>query len=115
MRPGSPPNPKRGASQRQGDPASLAHDRAAQPEGLDRSERRRWTQSGGFLESSPGAALRYAYQPSPPEAVGELVAQLQARGAVRQKWPADPGTEGTRPQGPTAHGSQSSRQWRLAA
>ena len=96
-------------------PAALAHDRAAQPQGLDRPQGGGRPQGGRLLARAPGAAFGHARQPGPSEAARRLDAQLQARGAVRRKRPADPGTEGARPEGPAAHGRESARQRRPAA
>ena len=95
--------------------AALAHDRAAQPQGLDRPQGSGRPQGRRLLARPPGAALRRARQPGASEAARRLAAQLQARGAVRRQRAADPGAEGARPQGHAAHERQPARQWRPAA
>ena len=69
-------------------PPALAHDRAAFSEGVDRAERDQGAQSRRILAIASGALLRCAGQSRESEAARGLDAQLQARGAVRRRWPA---------------------------
>ena len=85
LRAGDPAHPGGGAPQRQGRPRALADDRAAQPEGLDRTEESRRPGGRGLLARAPGAARRRARQSGEPEAAREVAAQLSARGAVRRR------------------------------
>ena len=95
--------------------ARLAHDRAAQPQGLDRPQRSGRPQGRRLLARAPGAAGRRAREPGPSEAAGRVAAQLQAGRAVRRERPVDSGTQGPGAQGRPAHERQSARQRRPAA
>ena len=90
-------------TQRHAHPAALAHDRAAQPQGLDRSQGSGWPQGRRVLARPPGAARGYARQPGPYAAARGLAAQLQARGVVRRQRAAAPGAARRSP--PRARGA----------
>ena len=75
---GDPPYPAGGTQQRHAHPPALAHDRAAQPQGLDRPQGRGWPQGRRVLAGAPGAARGSAWEPGPYAAARGLVAQLQA-------------------------------------
>ena len=56
--------------------AGVADDRAAHPQGLDRTESGRRQAGRGHLAGAPGAARRDARQPRAPRAAGRVAAQL---------------------------------------
>ena len=95
--------------------SALADDRAALPEGLDRTGRDRGAQGGRVLALAPGAVCRRPGQSREPEAARELDAQLQARGAVRRRRRAGAGAAGADAEWAAAHERQSPRQRRRAA
>ena len=66
------------------DPAPLADDRPAHPQGLDRPGQGRRPAGRGDLPVPPGAAGRPGPAARPPGRPGGLVALLPARGAVRR-------------------------------
>ena len=90
-------------------------DHPAHPQGLDRARGGGRPLPGRFLAGPPGPHHRRRHQPGPPEAPGNLAAQLQAGGAFRRGGPAHPRTEGPGPQGEPAHERQPRRQRRTAA
>jgi hypothetical protein len=65
-------------------PTHLAHDRPADPEGLDRPEGCRRPARGGYVPGPSGAAVRPAPQARASAATRGVDAQLPARGAVRR-------------------------------
>ena len=69
-------------------------DRAAHPQGLDRSGRRGRSAGPGDLARAPGAAVQREGQPGPPPGPRGLAALLPARGALRRRREAHrPGTQ----------------------
>ena len=69
----------------------VADDRAAHPQGLDRTARGRRCSGRGHVAGPPGAARRRAQQPRPPPPTGGVDAQLPARGVVRRRGPSATG------------------------
>ena len=96
-------------------PSTLAHDRAALAEGLDRTEGDQGTQGRRVLALASGALLRRAGQSREPEAARRLAAQLQARGVVRRRRQARAGAQGPGAEREPAHERQPARQRRAAA
>ena len=66
-------------------PTALADDRAAQPQGLDRSRHGRRRADARHLPVPPGAAGRRPREPGPPPAAGGVAAVLPPRGALRRR------------------------------
>ena len=89
---------------------TLAHDRPALPQGLDRPQRGGRRHHRGLLPGPPGAH-RHVPAPPPP-AAGELAEKLPARGTLHRRGQAAAGAAGPGPQGGPPDGGQPPRQRR---
>ena len=69
-------------------PSGMAHDRAADPEGLDRTEGSRRSAHRGDVPGPPGARGRGADQPWAPPDTRDMDEKLPTRRAVRRLGPA---------------------------
>ena len=89
---GDPRHPAPCPCRRRPDPARLADDRAAHPQGLDRAQGGGRPAGGGHLAGAPGPDRRSPAEPGAPGPAGGVAALVPRRGAVRRRRRARPRT-----------------------
>ena len=93
----------------------MADDRAAKPQGLDRSEGGRRAEDRRLLALAPGSLVGPCGQPGASQAAGAMAEKLPTRGTVRRRRRSGRLDPRHYTPGHTAHERQPACQWRSAA